>query len=131
MDTAFEFKMGIGPLSLNEKGNLAKAPQLGFICPHAADAKALCFCIHAVHAIQHGGKQRRFLTTCARTDLQDHVAVVVGVTGDQRKAQLLLQLLAAKQTVLVFGTRKRGKLCILFGFGNQLCLLRFLLQSLP
>ena len=47
--------------------------------------------ITQIHAHQHGGEQAGLVAACARAHLQDDVAVVVRIAGNQVQQKRLLQ----------------------------------------
>jgi hypothetical protein len=64
------------------------AAQLGIAGRDDLDAPALALGVAGVHAQQVAGKQRRLVAAGAGADLEEDVALVVGVAGQQGGLQL-------------------------------------------
>ena len=95
------------------------ATELGGVLALHGDRPAALFRVSHVHTQQVAGEQRRFLATGAGLDLHDRVTRVIGVTRNQRGAQLLFgcgqlafQPLGLFGEIGIFGRHLAGRLQI-------------------
>ena len=93
--------------------------ELGGVLALHGDRPAALFRVSHVHTQQVAGEQRRFLATGAGLDLHDRVTRVIGVTRNQRGAQLLFgcgqlafQPLGLFGEIGIFGRHLAGRLQI-------------------
>jgi hypothetical protein len=70
------------------------------------------FGVALVHAKQVCGEERRLVTARARSDLQDHVLLVVRIRRDQKLVDLGLELLALLLEPIDLGSRQRAQLLV-------------------
>ncbi len=92
-------------LALDREHDLLEPAPLAAAAVHQLNFPSLPIRVAAVHPIQVGGEQRRFLAAGAGTDLHDRVARVMRVRRDQPELDLAVQALGfrAQRAQLRFG----------------------------
>ena len=79
-----------GALGLHRDLDVLVAAEVGLGRVDDLGLPATALGVPQVHPQQVAGEQRRLLAALPRLDLEDHVAVVVGVARDEQPAQLVL-----------------------------------------
>ena len=95
------FKRVVDAVALDAQHHLLVAAQVGRALAHHLATPTLAFAVAQVHARQVGREQRRFLAARAGANLDERVALVVGIAWQQGGLQLRLQALdiaLARQT---------------------------------
>ncbi len=95
------------------------------------DAPALTLRIARVHAEQISTEQRRLITAGAGANLDDDVAVVIGIGGEQNRAQVLVLVVRCRELCLVLLLRHGHHLRIRFRMGHFRRLARRALRLAP
>ena len=72
MHTRLKLEAGIGALSFDKAGDLAKAPKLGLICRRNGHLKASRLRVHTIHTEQISRKECCLLASRACTDLYNN-----------------------------------------------------------
>ena len=88
--------------AVDREGDAAEPAEIGRVGVEDVDAPALLLGVALVHAVEVGGKQGGFLTAGGGVDLDDHVALVVGVFGQEGDAESLGQVGEAGFNVFQF-----------------------------
>ena len=102
-----ELEAAVSARAADDEGDLLIAAQPRFIQADDLDLVAPALGVHAVHAEQVIGEQGAFLSPCAAAYLDDNVALVVGVFGQEQNFQLLFE---GGQAALCFIELRSGKL---------------------
>ena len=93
VDAALVLEPGVGALAGDHEDDLLEAAD-----PVLVDGDQLCpppapFRVMHVHPVDLGRKEGRLIAARAGADLHDNVLVIVGVLGEEKDLQLLLQFL--------------------------------------
>jgi hypothetical protein len=102
-------------LPTTRSDDLLVAAEVGLARRHDLHLPALAFGVAAVHAQQVAGEQRRLVAAGAGADLEEQVALVVGVARQQGALQIGLQLGDAG----LAGGEHRVRQCAHLGVGEQ------------
>ncbi len=89
----FELELGVDVVTLDAGNHFLVAAVLALTLGEDLDAPALLLGIARIHAEQIAGKDRRLVAASAGADLEEHVAPVVGVLGQQHALQIGFQRL--------------------------------------
>ena len=87
-----ELELGVDVVTLDTGDHLFIAAVFALVLGEDLDSPALALGVARVHAEQVAGEDRRLVATGAGADLEEHVAAVVGVLGQQHALQAGLQL---------------------------------------
>ena len=87
MHAAFVFKAGISARSFHHEDDFFESTKLCFVCIQKGEAKAAFLRIHGVHAVEHSGKERRFLASSTGADFYHDVFLIVGILGQKHECQ--------------------------------------------
>src|SRR5262249_21415611 len=100
----FELEPRVGALSDDARDDLLVAAELGRALGDDLDLPALALGIAGVHAEDLAGEERRLVAARARSHLEEDVALVVRVLGQQRLLQLAFDPLHCGTRILqIFG----------------------------
>ena len=113
------FSLANAPRPLHFGDDFLEAPHGAFAGGNHLDLPALQGREALVHPEQVAGEQRGLVAAGAGADFQHHVAVVHGVLGQQRHADLLRQLDAARGQHVALGLRHAAHLGLGCGIGDQ------------
>ncbi len=100
--TGFEFEVGVHIAPFDKADDFLEATVLARTLGENLDFPAHGFRIAAVHAKQVTRENCRFVTARARANLQEHVARVLRVAGQQQRLQFPLQRLKTFATTADF-----------------------------
>src|SRR3989454_6363180 len=110
MPAGLELEPGVGPLADDLRDHFLVAAELGGALRDDLGLPALPLGVARVHAEQVGGEERRLVAAGAGADLEEDIALVVRVPGQQRLLQIGLEPLhaAARRLELIVGERPHG-----------------------
>src|SRR5258708_34716205 len=80
---------------------------------HHFDAPALTLAVPRVHAVDTGGEERRFVSTGARTNLDNGVAVVERVARNEERLDLLIEIRDGQLEPTDLCARFRGEIRVI------------------
>ena len=103
---ALVLQLAVGAASFDRGDDLLQAADAGVARRHQLDPPSLPLRVLAVHAEQLRGKDRRFVATGARANLQDDVPLVVGIFWDQQDLHVGKQRVAPGRERLDFLPRQ-------------------------
>ena len=106
MDTGLKLHPGEGAVSIDEEIRLLDAAQLRLVVVQKLQLPAFCGGVHGIHAEEAVGEQGALLAAHAAANLHDDVLAVIGIAGQQQKAQPVLQLRGLLLGGLVFVLQK-------------------------
>ena len=78
-------------VALHEEGDVAVAPEIGRLATQDLELPAPLGCVPAVHLEQVAGEEVGLLAPLGASDLDDHVAALVGVLRQQQQLDLLVE----------------------------------------
>ena len=93
VDAALVLESGVSALALDQDFRFLDAADAGVVHVHDLDLPAFALGVHGVHAQKVRPEESRLITACTRADLEDDVAVIVGVLREQEDLELLFKLL--------------------------------------
>ncbi len=93
MYTTFVFETTVGPPGLDTHDHLFEPPEPGLVGRKDLRLPPPAFGVTMIHAQEIGRKKSRLLPTGSGPNLHDDVLFVVGVPGQEKKRNLLLQFL--------------------------------------
>jgi len=89
VDAAFVFQAAVRAAARNKEADLPVAAELGLVDADHLGPIAFRRGVHGIHAVEAARKQGGFLPTRAGSDLHDHAAFIVRVTGQEPDFELL------------------------------------------
>src|SRR5256885_7354981 len=92
MPAGLELEPGVGALADDLRDHFLVAAELGGALRDDLGLPALPLGVTRVHAEQVGGEERRLVAAGAGADLEEDIALVVRVPGQQRLLQIGLEL---------------------------------------
>src|SRR5581483_6184920 len=92
MDPTLELQPAVGAPAADLEDDLLEAMHAVLAGAHHFHTPAASLGVARVHPIQVGGEDRSLVATRARSDLDNHVLVVVRILGDQGGLESLLEL---------------------------------------
>jgi hypothetical protein len=87
--SCLEVHAGPDPVALDGERHLVEAPEVGRIAAQHVDGPSLAGGERAVHLVQVAGEEVGLLATLGPADLDDDVALVVGIPRQQQDPQLV------------------------------------------
>lgn len=86
-----ELELGVDVVALDPGNHFLVATVLALVLRQRLDPPALALGVARIHAEQVAGEDRRLVATGAGTDLQEHVAAVVGILRQQHALQAVAE----------------------------------------
>ena len=101
-----ELELGVDVVALDPGNHFLVATVLALVLRQRLDPPALALGVARIHAEQVAGEDRRLVATGAGTDLQEHVAAVVGILRQQHALQAVAE---GSETAARFGDLLLGE----------------------
>ena len=116
MDTALVFQPGISTLSGDNETHRFHTSDPDLFKAYRLHTPPASLRVVHIHTVDITGKERRLVTTRARTDLDDHILVIIGILGQEQDPEFFLQLgdLTAGCRQFLLGQRPHLFIALLF-----------------
>jgi hypothetical protein len=89
MGTRLEMHAPPDPVALDGEGHLVESPEVGRVAAQHVHGPSVARREGAVHLVEVAGEEVGLLAALGAPDLDDDVALVVGIAGQQQHAQLV------------------------------------------